>query len=42
MNGSKIADGLRCAEFKGAGLGSKALGAEALAIEALAMEALAT
>ena len=31
-----MADGLRCAEFKGAGLGSKALGSEVLAKEALA------
>ena len=31
-----MAYGLRCAELKGAGLGSKALGSEALAKEALA------
>ena len=31
-----MADGLRCTEFKGAGLGSKALGSEVLAKEALA------
>ena len=31
-----MADGLRCAEFKGAGLGPKALGSEVLAKEALA------
>ena len=36
LDGSKMADGLRCAEFKGAGLGSKALGSEVLAKEALA------
>ena len=31
-----MADGLRCAEFKGAGLGSKALGSEVLAKDTLA------
>ena len=30
-----MADGLRCAEFKGAGLGSKALDSKVLAKEAL-------